>query len=73
MPELPFDLATIDWVTVGIYAAIAFLAALVGNAIAFGNKFAGAILTALFFVVFYIAWVKWLQAMVIPAAVAPPL
>ncbi len=56
MPELPFDLATVDWQTVGIFAGIAFLAAIVGNIVAFGNRFIGAILTAVFFAVFYVAW-----------------
>ena len=36
MPQLPFDLATVDWTTVAIFSGIAFLAALVGNAIAIG-------------------------------------
>jgi hypothetical protein len=73
MPQLPFDLATVDWQTVGIYAGIAFLAAIVGNAIAFGSRFIGAILTAVFFAVFYVAWVYWLAAMVFPPAAAPPV
>ena len=62
MPAIPFDLATVDWQTVAIYAGIAFLAAIVGNIIAFGNRFIGAVLTAVFFAVFYVAWVYWLAA-----------
>jgi hypothetical protein len=73
MPELPFDLATVDWMTVGILAAIAFLAALVGNGIAFGSKLLGAVLTAVFFAVFFVAWTYWLQAMVLPPAGTPPV
>jgi hypothetical protein len=73
MPNLPFDLATVDWTTVGIYSAIAFVAALVGNAIAFGNRFMGAILTAVFFAVFYVAWTYLLHGMVIPSAATPPV
>jgi hypothetical protein len=73
MPNLPFDLAAVDWTTVGIYSAIAFVAALVGNAIAFGNRLMGSILTAVFFAVFYVAWVYWLHAMVMPTAAAPPI
>jgi hypothetical protein len=73
MPELPFDLASVNWMEVGIYSAIAFLAALVSNAVAMGNRLMGAILTALFFAVFYVAWFYWLQAIVMPpAGVAPP-
>ena len=73
MPELPFDLATVDWQTVGIYAGIAFLAAIVGNIVAFGNRFVGAILTAVFFAVFYVAWHYWLEGMAFPPAAAPPV
>jgi hypothetical protein len=72
MPELPFDLATVDWQTVGIYAGIAFLASIVGSIVAFGNRFIGAILTAVFFAVFYVAWHYWLAAIALPP-VAPPV
>lgn len=72
MPQLPFDLATVDWQTVAIYAGIAFLAAIVGNILAFGSRFVGAVLTAVFFAVFFVAWHYWLAAMVLPAA-APPV
>ena len=73
MPNLPFDLATVDWTTVAIYSGIAFLAAIVGNIVAFGNRFAGAVLTAVFFAVFYVAWVYWLAAIALPPAGAPPV
>jgi hypothetical protein len=73
MPNLPFDLATVDWTTVGIYSGIAFLAAIVGNAVAFGNRFMGSVLTAVFFAVFFVAWHYWLQAMVLPPATTPPV
>jgi hypothetical protein len=73
MSDLPFDLATVDWMTVGVFSAIAFLAALVGNAVAFGNRLMGAILTAVFFAVFYVVWMYWLQAMVMPPAAPPPV
>ena len=72
MPQLPFDLATVDWQTVGIYAGIAFLAAIVGNIIAFGSRFIGAVLTAVLFAVFYVAWHYWLAAMVMGTAAATP-
>jgi hypothetical protein len=73
MSDLPFDLAAVDWMTVGVFSAIAFLAAIVGNAIAFGNKLMGAILTAVFFAVFFVVWTYWLQAMVMPPAAPPPV
>lgn len=73
MEGLPFDLATVDWGPVAVYAVIAFLAALVGNAISFGNKLFGAILTAVFFAVFFVLWTYWLQAMVDSPAAVPPI
>jgi hypothetical protein len=75
MPELPFDLASVDWVTVAIYSGIAFLAAIVGNIIAMGNRFAGAVLTALFFAIFFVLWYYWVAAMVLPpaATTTPPI
>ena len=73
MPQLPFDLATVDWTTVAIFSGIAFLAALVGNAIAFGSRFFGAVLAAVFFAVFYVAWFYWAAAIVFPPAGAPPV
>ena len=66
MPQLPFDPATVDWQTVGIISAIAFLAGIVGNAVALGNRLMGPTLTAVFFAVFYVAWHYWLQGMVLP-------
>jgi len=66
MPELPFDLANVDWITVAIYSGIAFLAAVVGNIVALGNRFAGAVLTALFFAIFFVLWYYWIAAMVLP-------
>ena len=71
MPNLPFDPATVDWTTVAIYSGLAFLAAIVGGIFAFGNRFIGAILTAVFFGVFYVAWHYWLAAMVMPAGTPP--
>lgn len=74
MPDLPIDLASVDWAHVIILAVIAFVGAVVGNAIAFGNKLFGALLTAVFFAVFYVLWVYWLQAMVMgSAATTPPI
>jgi len=71
MPQLPFDLATVDWHSVGILSAIAFLAGIVGNVVALGNRLVGSILTAVFFAVFYVAWHYWLQGIVLPPTAGP--
>jgi len=72
MANLPFDLAAVDWVTVAIYSGIAFIAALIGNAIA-GNRLLGAILGAIFFAVLYVLWHYWLAGIALPPAAAPPV
>ena len=69
--DLPFDLATVDRVQVALYSAIAFLAALVGNALSFNNRLMGSILTAVFFAVFFVAWTYWLKGIVAPAPTPP--
>lgn len=72
MPDLPFDLATVDWFTVAIYSGLAFIASLVGNAIS-GNRLVGAILTTVLFAVLFVGWFYWLSAIVLPPAGAPPV
>ncbi len=69
MPNLPFDLATVDWTMVAIYSGIAFIASVIGNAIA-GSRLLGAILSTILFAVFFVCWHYWLAAIVLPA-VAP--
>lgn len=71
MPNLPFDLATVDWTMVGIYSGIAFIASVIGNAIA-GNRLLGAILSTILFAVLFVCWHYWLAGVVLPPAVAPP-
>ncbi len=72
MPNLPFDLATVDWFTVAIYSGLAFIASLVGNAIS-GNRLVGAILTTVLFAVLFVGWFYWLSAIALPPAGAPPV
>jgi hypothetical protein len=72
MPNLPFDLATVDWVTVAIYSGIAFIAAVLGNAIG-GNRLLGAIISTILFAVFFVCWHYWLAGMVLPGAAPAPV
>ncbi len=71
MEHLPFDLATVDWVMVAIYSGIAFVAAVIGNAIA-GNRLLGAFLGAILFAVLFVCWYYWLAAIAMPAVTAAP-
>jgi hypothetical protein len=53
---MPIDLSTVNWTFVGLMAALAFVAALLGSLIAFRNRFAGAIIAAVLFAIGFVAW-----------------
>jgi hypothetical protein len=53
---MPIDLSTVNWLFVGLMAAMAFVAALLGSLIAFRNRFVGAILAGILFGVGFVAW-----------------
>jgi len=50
---MAIDWATVDWLNLGVLAVIAFVAGLIGGYLSFNNRFIGAILTALLFVVIF--------------------
>src|SRR5208282_2085426 len=50
------DLAMVNWVFVVVMAALAFVAALLGNLIAFRNRFVAAIIAGVLFAAFFVAW-----------------
>jgi len=47
------DWATVDWLNLGVLAVIAFVAALIGGLLSFNNRFIGAILAAVLFVIIF--------------------
>jgi hypothetical protein len=53
---MPIDLSTVNWTFVGLMTLLAFVAALVGNLIAFRNRLAGAIIAAVLFAAGFVAW-----------------
>ena len=53
---MPIDLSTVNWVFVGLMALAAFIAALLGSLIAIRNRFAGAVIAAVLFAVFFVLW-----------------
>jgi hypothetical protein len=53
---MPIDLTAVNWTFVGLMAALAFVAALLGSLIAFRNRFLGAILAAILFAIGFVAW-----------------
>jgi hypothetical protein len=53
---MPIDLSTVNWLYVGIMAAFAFVASLLGGLISFRNRIGGAFLAAILFAAMYVAW-----------------
>ena len=53
---MPIDLSTVNWMFVTLMAVFAFIAALLGNLIAFRNLFVGSILTGLRFAGMFVVW-----------------
>ena len=54
---MSIDISTVNWVFVALMAVFAFVAALLGNLIAFRNLFVGSILTAVLFAVMFVVWI----------------
>jgi hypothetical protein len=50
------NLATVDWVFVGLMTALAFITALLGSYIAFRSRLWGAIIAAILFAIGFVAW-----------------
>jgi hypothetical protein len=63
---MPIDWAAVNWVNVGLLAAFAFLAALIGNILSFNRPLVGAILAALLFGALYIFWSYYPHGIVLP-------
>ena len=53
---MPIDVSAVNWVFVGLMAALAFVAALLGSVIAFRNRFIGAIIAGILFAAGFVAW-----------------
>ena len=66
---MPIDWAAVNWLNVGLLSAFAFLAGLIGNALAFRSRLAAGILSAVLFAAIYIFWTYYLQG----TAPVPPV
>jgi hypothetical protein len=64
---MPIDWSAVNWVNVGLLAAFAFVAALIGNIFSFNRTFA-ALMTAVIFAAFYILWTHYPHGLTIPGA-----
>lgn len=63
---MPIDLSAVNWIQVALFTGFAFLAAVIGNLIAFKRRFLGALLTAVIFAVIYFFWTYYPHGLTIP-------
>jgi hypothetical protein len=50
---MSIDWAAVDWLNLGVLAVFAFVASLIGGYLSFHNRFVGAILTAILFIIIF--------------------
>jgi hypothetical protein len=68
---MPIDFATVDWVYVGVLAALAFFASIVGNLFALNNRGFAAILTAIVFAALFVGWTYYPHGLPLPTRLSP--
>jgi len=56
MNGMPIDLASVNWVYVGVLAVFVFVASLLGALLTFQSRTWGAVLSALLFIVIFVFW-----------------
>ena len=65
---MTIDLAQVDWLYVAVLAVLAFLASLVGNLLAFGNRGMGAVLSAILFAALFVGWTYYPHGLPLPTS-----
>ncbi len=68
---MPIDLATVNWVYVGVLAVFAFLASIVGNLLSLNHRGIAAILTALVFAALFVGWTYYPHGLPLPTRLGP--
>jgi hypothetical protein len=56
MNEMPIDLASVNWVYVGVLAIFVFVTSLLGALLTFQSRAWGAFLSAVLFVIVFVLW-----------------
>lgn len=71
---MPIDLATVDWIYVGVLAVLAFLATVVANIVSFGHRGMAALLSAIIFAALFVSWTYYPHGLPLPTRLAgqPP-
>ncbi|HEY2754833.1 MAG TPA: hypothetical protein VGJ01_03735 [Pseudolabrys sp.] len=70
MPNIPIDLASVDWLYVVILAVFALVATFIANLITFSHRGMAAILSAVLFAVFFVAWTYYPHGLPLPTRLA---
>lgn len=63
---MPIDLAAVNWLYVAVLAGLVFVAALVGNLLAFGRRVRAAVLSALLFAGLFVFWTYYPHGLPLP-------
>ena len=66
MPNVPIDFATVNWLYVGILAVFVLIASFVANLLSFNSRGIAAILAAVLFAAFFIAWTYYPHGLPLP-------
>ena len=66
---MPIDWSAVNWLYVIILSAFAFLAALIGQILSFGNRFLGAILAGFAFAALFVLWTYYPHGVALPLSV----
>ena len=67
---MPIDLASVDWLYVGVLAVFVLVASAIGNLLSFNRTGFGAILSALAFAAIFVAWTYYPHGLPLPTALA---
>jgi hypothetical protein len=70
MPNMPIDLATVDWLYVVILAVFVLVATFIANLITFSHRGMAAILSALIFAALFVAWTYYPHGLPLPTRLA---
>jgi hypothetical protein len=67
---MPIDLATVDWIYVGVLAVLAFLATVIANLLSFNHRGLAAVLSAVLFAAMFVAWTYYPHGLPLPTRMA---
>lgn len=69
---MPIDLATVDWLYVGVLAVLVFLATLIANLLTFQSRGMGALLAAILFTALFVALTYYPHGLPLPTRLSAP-